>query len=313
VLERRDMKILIAGAGAVGGVVGAHLARNGREVTLLARPARAQQLRELGLRVTAGHDTQVVWPRVATADQLTAPYDLILLAVKADALPQVMDDIAPAVGADTVIAPFLNGIRHKDALAGRCRAAMIGGAIRVVVQLDDDGTIVQLAPAVQIEVGELDGSSTARLDRVVATLDVPGVEVRSRHDIVDAMWSKWVFIASIGAVTSLMRAPVGDIVAVPGGAAFAEAVLAEAAGVAQVAGHAVAEVDLAATRAVLTAAGSPMTSSMSRDLVAGRYTEVDSVLDDLCERARGLGIHTLSELAALVLRVHNRRVLHTTD
>jgi 2-dehydropantoate 2-reductase len=107
---------------------------------------------------------------------------------------------------------------------------------------------------------------------------------------------------------------VGDIVAVPGGAAFAEAVLAEAAGVAQVAGHAVAEVDLAATRAVLTAAGSPMTSSMSRDLVAGRYTEVDSVLGDLCERARGLGIHTpLSELAALVLRVHHRRVLHTTD
>jgi 2-dehydropantoate 2-reductase len=128
------------------------------------------------------------------------------------------------------------------------------------------------------------------------------------------MWSKWVFIASMGAVTSLMRAPVGDIVAVPGGAAFAEAVLAEAAGVAQVAGHAVAEVDLAATRAVLTAAGSPMTSSMSRDLVAGRYTEVDSVLGDLCERARGLGIHTpLSELAALVLQVHNRRVLHTTD
>ncbi|MFB7273476.1 ketopantoate reductase family protein [Streptomyces sp. NPDC056244] len=308
------MKILIAGAGAVGGMVGACLTDNGRDVTFLVRPARAEQLREHGLRITDGRNTQVVRPDVATADRLTAPYDLVLLAVKADALPQVMDDIAPAVGADTVVMPFLNGMRHVDALTGRFGTAVIGGVIRVAVQLDDHGTIVRLAPAIEIEAGELDGSTSARLDRVVEVFDVPGIDVRGRNDIVDGMWAKWVFIAAIGAVTSLMRAPVGDIVAVPGGTAFAEGVLAEAAAVARAAGHPVADKALAATRATLTATGSPMTSSMSRDLAEGRHTEVDSVLGDLCDRARGLGVATpLTDLAVLALRVHNRRVLHAAD
>jgi 2-dehydropantoate 2-reductase len=123
------------------------------------------------------------------------------------------------------------------------------------------------------------------------------------------MWAKWVFIVSIGVVTSLMRAPVGDIVAVPGGEEFARAVLAEAAAAAQAAGHPVPGEDLQLTEQTLTAAGSSVTASMSRDLIAGRPTEVD-VLGDFAQRARAAGAPApLIEAGALALRVHNRRVL----
>ncbi|GHH80219.1 2-dehydropantoate 2-reductase [Streptomyces sulfonofaciens] len=303
------MKILIAGAGAVGGVVGAALLGGGREVTFLVRPARAERLRERGLRVATGEDTQVLRPDAVTADRLEGPYDLVLLAVKAAALAQVTDDLAPAVGPGTAIVPFLNGMAHMDALTGRFGTAVLGGTLKVAAQLGDDGTVVLMAPGIRIEVGELDGADTPRLGTVVAALDVPGIEVHGRSDIVDAMWAKWVFIAAVGAVTSLMRAPVGDVVAVPGGTRFAEAVLDEIAGVARASGHRVAAADLAATGAVLTAPGSPTTSSLARDLVAGRPTEVDSVLGDLCDRARDLGAPVpLTEAATLALRVHDQRV-----
>ncbi|GHJ39735.1 ketopantoate reductase family protein [Streptomyces sp. TS71-3] len=303
------MRILIAGAGAVGGMVGASLLEGGREVVFLVRPGRAEQLRDRGLRLAVGEDTRVLRPAAVTAGELDGSFDLVLIAVKAEVLPQVMEDLAPAIGPDTAIVPFLNGMAHMDALTGRFGTAVLGGTLRVAVQLGGDGTVVQLAPGVQIEVGELDGADTPRLGTVVGALDVPGVDVGGRGDIVNAMWVKWVFIAAIGAVTSLMRAPVGDVVAVPGGTDLAESVLAEISGVAGAAGHPVAEGDLAGIRGALTAPGSPMTSSLARDLVAGRPTEVESVLGDLCGRARDLGTGVpLTEAAAVALRVHNRRV-----
>ena len=128
-------------------------------------------------------------------------------------------------------------------------------------------------------------------------------------NIVDAMWAKWVFIASLGAVTSLMRAPVGAIAAVPGGQRFAQSVLAEAAAAADACGHPVPAGRLHATEQVLTAPGSPTTSSLTRDLIAGRRTEVEAVLADLAARARAAGTATpLIDLAVLALRIHNQQI-----
>jgi 2-dehydropantoate 2-reductase len=233
----------------------------------------------------------------------------VLLAVKADALDQVMKDIAPAVGPDTAIVPFLNGMAHLDALGGAFGTAALGGVLRIATELADDGTIRVLAPLFEVELGELDGSRSARADQLAAAFQDAGADVAVRADIIRAMWAKWVFIASIGAVTSLMRAPVGDIVAVPGGDDFARSVLAEAAGAAAAAGHPVSHAQLAATMRILTAAGAPTTSSLSRDLMAGRPTEVEAVLADFAERAAAAGADTpLIALSALALRVHNRRL-----
>ncbi len=311
------MRILVAGPGAVGGFVAARLAEAGQDVTVLARPRRAARLREDGLRLAgagiAGRAHTVRVP-VLTAAELAAAgpgahYDAVLLAVKADALDQVMKDIAPAVGPGTAIVPFLNGTAHLDALAGAFGTAALGGVVRVMTDLDGGGTIRVLAPLFEVELGELDGSRSARADQLAAAFRDAGADVGVRTDIVRAMWAKWVFIASIGAVTSLMRAPVGDIVAVPGGDDFARSVLAEAAGAAAAAGHPVSHAQLAATERILTAAGTPTTLSLSRDLMAGRPAEVEAVLADFAGRAAAAGAETpLIALSALALRVHNRRL-----
>jgi 2-dehydropantoate 2-reductase len=312
-------RILIAGAGAVGGFLAARLAEAGQDVTVLARSRRAGQLRDDGLRLAGAGGTRTLRPPVLTAAELAAPelaapepgsgYDAVLLAVKADALDQVMKDIAPAVGPGTAIVPFLNGMAHLDALAGTFGTAALGGVLRVMTDLDGDGTIRVLTPMFEVELGELDGSRSARADQLAAAFRDAGAEVTVRTDIVRAMWAKWVFIASIGAVTALMRAPVGDIVAVPGGDDFARSVLAEAAGAAAAAGHPVSHAQLAATMRILTAAGAPTTSSLSRDLMAGRPTEVEAVLADFAGRAAAAGAGTpLIALSALALRVHNRRL-----
>ncbi len=123
------MRFLIAGAGAVGGFVGARLADAGQDVTVLVRPHRAAERRENGLRVTGPAGTRTARPAVVTADQLTPGYDAIALAVKSESsiLGPVMEDIAPAVTPPAMIVPCLNGIAHLERLTARFSPAVIGG------------------------------------------------------------------------------------------------------------------------------------------------------------------------------------------
>ena len=305
------MRFLIAGAGAVGGFVGARLAGAGQDVTLLVRPHRVAALRDDGLRVTGPDGTRTVRPSVVTAGQLTSGYDAIVLAVKSEAgvLRQVMDDIAPAVTPPAMIVPFLNGMAHVGPLTARFGSAVVGGTLRVATELEDDGTIRALSPAFEVEVGELDGPPSARIAELAAAFRAAGAQVAVRDDIIGAMWAKWVFIASIGAVTSLMRATAGEIVAVPGGDRFARSVISEAAATAAAAGHPAPADVLRATEQALTTPGSPATSSLSRDLSMNRPTEVEAVLADLADRARAAGTQTpLIDLAVLALRIHNHRL-----
>jgi 2-dehydropantoate 2-reductase len=303
------MRFLIAGPGAVGGFVAARLADGGQDVTVLARPHRAGLLRDNGLRLSSQGGIRTVRTPVVTADELGSGYDAIVLAVKSSDLDSVMDDIGPAAQQSTLILPFLNGIAHVEALVGRFGSAVLGGVIRVATELEADGTIRVLAPTFDVEVGELNRPPSTRVEELASAFRDAGAHVTVSEDVVGAMWAKWVFIVSVGAVTSLMRAPVGDIVAVPGGEQFARAVLDEAAAAALAAGHPVPGDELQLTEQTLTAAGSPATASLSRDLIAGRLAEVD-VLDDFAERARTAGAPArLIEVSAVALRVHNRRVL----
>ena len=307
--HEKPLRFLIVGAGAVGGFVAARLAGAGHQVTVLALPRSAARLRASGLRIASADGTSVLRPAVVTAGELTSGYDAIVLAVKSDDLGGAMSDIGPAVKPPAVIVPFLNGMAHVDALTGRFGSAVLGGTLRIATQLEDDGTIRELTPQFDVELGELDGTPSTRVDRLASAFKDAGADVTVPGNIVDAMWAKWVFIASLGAVTSLMRAPVGEIAAVPGGQRFALSVLAEAAAAAAACGHPAPAGQVQGTEQALTAPGSPATSSLTRDLIAGRRTEVEAVLADLAERARAAGTATpLIDLAVLALRIHNRQI-----
>ena len=304
------MRILTVGAGAVGGYVGGRLAQAGRDVEFLVRPGRAARLRDEGLRIVGAAGTDVVDARPVTAADLAGPYDLVLVGVKAQSLQAAIEDFRPAVGARTAVVPFLNGINHIDVLVAVFgRPAVLGGVLRIVTQLDADGAIRELAPGGSIQIGELDATASERADSIAECLAVPGFDVSVPANIVDAMWSKWVFIATIGAVTSLAHGSIGEVVATPGGAAFAENTLAEAASVVKAAGHELGDAAFEAVRKSVTTPGAPTTSSLSRDLVAGQPTEVDAVIGDLIDLAHASQLPVARlEAAALVLRAHDARL-----
>lgn len=303
------MKILVVGAGATGGYFGARLAQAGKDVTFLVRPRRAAALRARGLRVTGVGEDETVTPRLVTAGELTGPYDLVLLSVKATALDAALDDIAPAVGPGTAILPLLNGMAHLSRLGARFgEDAVLGGVARIISTLNGEGDIVRLAPVASLSVGERRGGPSERVAAIAAVLTDAGIDTRVPDDTLTAMWGKWVLISTLSGLTCLMRGTVGDVAAVPGGRAFAEGLLGECAAVAAAAGHPVPKGELDALATMLTTEGSPLTASLYRDVVSGAPTEAEHVLGDLTDRARLHDVGTpLLDLAVLHLRVHEHR------
>jgi 2-dehydropantoate 2-reductase len=304
------MRILIVGAGAVGGYFGGRLAQAGRDVTFLVRPSRAKQLAQDGLRIISPHGDAVLTPKLVNADKINAPYDLVFLSVKAYALEAAMNDFAAAVGPETMILPALNGMRHIDLLTKRFgEHAVIGGVCLVAAEIDNDGRIVQLADFQQVVYGERNGETTPRLQTLDATLQGAGFDTRLSPDIMQAMWEKWVQLASLGAITCLIRGAIGEIVAVPGGTELSRKMLDESAAIATACGHKPAEALLSKHAVAMTAPGSSLTSSMYRDLRKGAPVEADHILGDFIERGRSQGVATpLLQAAFVNLRVYQDRL-----
>ena len=285
------MRILVIGAGSTGGYFGARLAQAGRDVTFLVRPARAARLKEEGLQIVSPHGNVTLKPQLVTADRLAGPYDLVLLTVKAYALDQALDDLAPAVGTETMILPVLNGMKHVDAIIARFGAkALVGGACRIATTLDDQGRIVQLAPFQDFVYGEMDGSRTARIARLDQTMQGAGFTARLSTSIAREMWEKWIMLAALGAMNCLMRGTVGEIAAAQGGVDFALALLDEIVAIVTAAGVPPSAGFLAEGRATLTAKGSSFASSMYRDLQQGKPIEADQIIGDLLQRGQRAGI-----------------------
>jgi 2-dehydropantoate 2-reductase len=251
-----------------------------------------------------------VTPRLVMAGQLSGFADVVLLSVKATALESAVADFAPAVGPETAVVPFLNGMGHLAVLSKRFGdQAVLGGVVLIATQLDEAGDIVKLGPPASLTIGTQGGAPSERLQAAYDQLSGAGFDVSISDQIVAQMWAKWVFIATIGALTGLMRGTVGDIVAVPGGRDLGPAILAEASAVAAAAGYPVPADRLAQVRQTITQDGSSVTSSLSRDVSEGRPAEVEPVLGDLARRGAELGVPApLLDLATMNLRIYNNKL-----
>jgi 2-dehydropantoate 2-reductase len=291
------MRILVVGAGATGGYFGGRLLQHGRDVTFLVRERRAAQLARQGMKIrSAKGDADLPAPPTVLAADLRAPYDavpydvmpydLILLSCKAYGLEQAMADIAPAVGPDTAILPLLNGMRQLDLLDARFGAQrVLGGQCVIAATLDAQGGVQHLNQSHSLTFGERDGSASGRMRAITSTLSDAGFDARPSHTILQDMWDKWVFLASLAGITCLLRGSVGAIVAAPGGRTAALTLLEECRAVAERCGHAPGEATMQRARGVLTEAGSSLTASMLRDLEHGHPIEADHVIGDMLARA----------------------------
>ncbi len=280
------MRILIVGAGGIGGYFGGRLLEIGRDVTFLVRPRRAEQLAEHGLVIKspARGDHRYPNPPTVQAAALDGPYDLVLLSCKAYDLDDAMNSFAPAVGPNTAILPMLNGMAHLEALENRFGPrAVLGGSCFIASTLSEAGEILHLNANHTMVFGERDGARTERIVAIEEAMRGANFESRRSDQIVQEMWEKWVFIATGAGITCLMRGSVGEIEAASG-APLARQLLSECAAIAMACGHGPSETAIAHATKTFTAAGSPLTASMFRDIERGGRTEGEHILGDLLRR-----------------------------
>jgi len=281
------MRVLVVGAGAIGGYFGGRLLQAGRDITFLVRPRRAAELASAGLVIKSPNgDVTLKNPPAVQADALKEKFDVVLLSCKAFDLDDAIQSFAPAVGPNTSIIPLLNGMLHLKVLDEKFgRDRVLGGLCAIAATLNEQREVVQLQPMNSLNFGERDGKMTDRV-RAIADIFASGKfgSVASEN-VMQEMWEKWVFLASLAASTSLMRAPVGSILAAPGGRDFLLGILDECSAIAKAAGHAPRAPFLERTHGMLTTERSPLTASMFRDIKAGARVEADHVIGDLIARA----------------------------
>lgn len=304
-------RILVVGAGATGGALGARLAEAGRDVTFLVRERRAAQLAADGLRhrTPDGESTRQV--RALTTLDGEDPFDLVVVTVKAPGIPAVLETIRPAVGPRTRIVPLLNGMAHLDPLEEAFGGQVLGGIVKIVATLDDQATVVQMTPLFTVTIGGLHGDAVPQ--ELVEALDVDGVDLQVVDDVVDRLWEKWAFIAASGVVCCLFRGCVGDILAA-GGETLVTQAIEECEQVAAAAGHPVSDEGHGLSTGMLLEPGSAFTSSLYRDLQHGDPQEAEHIIGRLSGQAHELGVATpLLDATALQLRTHHQALLRARD
>jgi 2-dehydropantoate 2-reductase len=306
------MRILIVGAGAIGGYFGARLAEAGRDVTFLVRPRRAEQLAGgLFVRSPKG-DVHIPAPQLVTEAELGEPkgqpFDLILLSCKAFDLDEAMESFAPAVGPGSMVLPLLNGLAHIEKLQKRFgNGAVVGGQCQISATLDAEGRVVHLNDWHLLGYGELDGSRSARIEAVSEAFAGTKIEPQLSTAILQDMWEKWIFIATMAGITCLMRASLGDVEAA-GGRNIALALLEECATIAGKNLHVPGASATERMRKVFTTPGSTLMASMLRDAEGHRKTEHEHLLGDLLARAHGARVPVL-ETCLVHMRAYEARRL----
>lgn len=303
------MKMLMLGAGALGGYFGARLIEAGEDVTFLVRDARRRQLESAGLQVRSQYgDFSGPVPTISK-DALRPDYDLVLLSCKAYDLDAAMDAIAPAIGPGAAILPLLNGLSHMDRLNARFgHERVLGGVARIAATLTREGVIEHLNDWSFIDFGEQDGTVSARVKAIEAAFSKSSVKATLEPNILQKMWDKLVFLATVAGMNCLMRANIGEIARTPEGAALMQRFLEANAAIAAKAGYPLSQSSMENYRKFLADRSSTSTASMLRDLEGGGRIEGDHIIGFLLEKARTFGFDaTLHEIVFTHLKAYEQR------
>lgn len=310
------MKLLVLGAGAVGGYFGGRLVEAGGDVTFLVRPQRAADLaaNSLVIKSPAG-DTRLPVKTIGAADgDAAGPFGLVILACKAYDLEPAIDAVTPHVDKGAVVLPLLNGVAHIDRLRDAFgEAQVIGGTCQIGATLSPAGEIVHFDLVARMSFGVFeDQPNAAALDGLLsefAALVAKANFSGRRVDPIDqSIWDKWVMLATLAGMTTLMRAGVGDIMHTKEGDELMEEFLHEAIGVAEESGYPPAPEFLTIARRILFDRNSTLMASMLRDLEKGGRIEAEHLIGDMYARAHEFGIDaTLLRLAYCNLQAYEAR------
>jgi len=310
------MKILVLGAGALGGYYGARLLEAGAEVTFLVRQHRAAQLQEGGLVVQSPLGNVARTVHTVAREQVTPDYDLVLLTCKTYDLDHAITAIAPAVGERTGILPLLNGVATYDILdqhfgTGR----VLGGVAYIAATLTPSGHILHLSPGDTLLIGQRAEATKALAASFYEVVShTPGKHLLS-EDIAQSLWEKWVMIAAGAAMTCVMRGPIGTILTTQDGRGLMTQAMDECAAVARLSGHALRPAAVHTMHGTLLDAASPWAASMMRDIdQQAPRLEADHIVGDMIRRAQRFGVDVpLMRVAYAHLQVYEARQRQAQD
>ncbi len=281
------MKILVFGAGAVGGYFGGRLVQIGADITFFVRKHRSSQIKHSGLKIFSPHGDFKVNVKTMTIDEEPEKFDLVILACKAFNLKSACQDIKKIVKEKALILPLLNGISHLNFLKNFFgEKYVLGGAAHIAAVLTRDGSINQLNPIQILTIGDLN-KNTSSISKEFAELCKPAdFSVIHSKTIEQAMWDKWTFLATLASSTILFRNTVGAITESKLGADLMLRIYDECLIVADAENQKVSDKAKEKALSILMKPGSDFTSSMLRDLLMKKPTEHEQIIGDLIIRAK---------------------------
>ncbi|HLE03336.1 MAG TPA: 2-dehydropantoate 2-reductase [Anaerolineales bacterium] len=288
------MRTAIFGAGGVGGYFGGLLAQAGHEVSFIARGEHLRALQEAGLRVNSVNGDFTIRPARATDTPAEiGPVDYVVVAVKQYSLREAAPQIRPLVGPETTVVPLLNGVdAHQPLIEAVGAGPVVGGLCSLVSLVEAPGVIRQESKLRRVVVGELDRRKSDRVERLVRAWAAAGAEAIHAEDILVALWTKFVFIASFGGVTSLTRCNAGELLASRETRELFVEAMREVEAVAR-ARHIELAPDAVEKGLSIAVAFEPTaTSSMQRDVAAGKPFELEAFSGTVVRLGEQAGVAT---------------------
>jgi 2-dehydropantoate 2-reductase len=293
------MRIVVYGTGGVGGYFGGRLAAEGEDVTFIARGEHLRAIKASGLRVDSPNGDFVIYPARATDNVNEAgETDLVILGVKAWQVPDAARAIKPIVGPTTTVLPLQNGVDAVPQLVAELGSTnVIGGLCRIVRFVLEPGHIRHAGFAPTIIIGELDNRRTERITKIEEVFKHAGLDTTIASDIQVALWTKFLFIASFSGVGALANAPAGILRSDPKRRAQMLSAMEEIYALAHARGVKLPPDSVEKVMAAVDGLPDDATSSMQRDIAAGKPSELESQNGAVVRMARESGIeaptHTL--------------------
>jgi len=285
------MKVLVVGAGAIGGYFGGRLIEKGEDVTFLVREQRKEKLQQTGLEIRSKNGDLQVTPKLLTKDDDSQLFDVILMSTKSYHLEHAIKDIQPFVGPETMILPLLNGIAHLEPLVEAFgEERVIGGLCFVETTLAEDGAIVQTSPVNQLVYGERTGETTERIEKLEECFSGTKAEFVKSDNINQDMWHKYLFITAMSGITSMMETPIGPIRDLESGQRTIKAFLEELVAVMEKIDAPIQQGIAGVQLKRINSMAEEMKSSMQRDIEKQQPTEFEHLQGYLLAQAKKMTV-----------------------
>ena len=301
------MRIAVVGAGGIGAIYGAALAKAGNEVVFVARGAHLKAMQENGLRIEGDRGETVIRPAQATDDVAgIGPVDYVLLCVKLWDVESAGEQIRPIVGPDTAVVPVQNGVdAHERLIPILGKGAVMGGTAFVTGSIVAPGVVRQTGTYFQMTFGELDASTSPRAERLRDLCAAAGFEGILSPDIRVPLWEKFVLLVPVSSVNALTRLPMGRYRSDPDSWGLVEAMLRESVAVGRAEGVALAPDAEEKGLANIRLMPDHHMTSMGNDLLRGNKLELPWFAGKVVELGRRHGIATpVTSFAHAALKLH---------